>query len=77
MQNLLISVPDKLIARMRASIPARQRSKIIARLIDEEIKKRETLLYECAAAVEADNGLHKEMEEWKVTLGDGINNGSW
>ena len=77
MEKLLISVPDKLAIRMRASIPARQRSKVITCLIDAEVKKREKLLYECAAAVEADSLLHQEMEEWSVVLGDGIKNGSW
>ncbi|MBV8801613.1 MAG: hypothetical protein JO131_01365 [Gammaproteobacteria bacterium] len=77
MKNILISVPDTLATRMRASIPTRQRSKTIARLIDEEVKKREKLLYDCARAVEAETALSKEMEEWNGTLNDGIQHESW
>jgi hypothetical protein len=77
MEKFLISMPDNLATRMRASIPVRQRSKTIVRLIDEEVKKRERLLYECAIAVEKDASLNQEMKEWDVTLSDGVKNGSW
>lgn len=72
MQKVLISLPDQLASRLRATIPARQRSKIITRLIEAEVKRREKALYECALAVESDAALTKEMEEWDVTLTDGL-----
>lgn len=72
MEKILISLPDQLAARMRASIPARQRSKIITHLIEEEIEKRERILYECALAVEKDENLRQEMAEWDITLNDGL-----
>ena len=74
---MLISIPDAIASRMRAAIPQRQRSKVIVRLIEAEIDKREKALYECAVAVENDAVLNKEMEDWDVTLSDGINNESW
>ena len=77
MNKILISMPDQLAARMRAAIPARQRSKIITDLIEKEIKKREQSLYECAAAVEKDATLHNEMKDWDVTLQDGLDDESW
>lgn len=73
MEKVLISLPDQLASRMRAAIPARQRSKIITNLIEKEIEKRERALYECALAVENDIALRQEMEEWNVTLDDGLN----
>lgn len=76
MKKVLISVPDELAARMRATIPARQRSKTIAKLIEKEITKREQSLYECAIAVEKDTKLREEMEEWNVTLSDGVDDES-
>jgi hypothetical protein len=45
--------------------------KIIARLIEKSIKRRERALYECALAVENDKVLQQEMSEWDVTLNDG------
>lgn len=73
MEKILISLPDQLAVRMRATIPSRQRSKIFTHLIEEEIEKRERILYECALAVEKDNDLRQEMDEWNVTLNDGLN----
>lgn len=72
MEKILISLPDQLATRLRSAIPARQRSKIITHLIEEEIEKREKALFECARAVEKDSQLHQEMEEWDVTLMDGL-----
>ncbi len=75
--KVLISLPDELGARMQAVIPTRQRSKIIAALLEEEIKRRERELYECALAVEQDEQLNAEMADWDVTVGDGLEVESW
>jgi metal-responsive CopG/Arc/MetJ family transcriptional regulator len=75
--KVLISLPDELGARMQAVIPTRQRSKIIAALLEEEITRRERALYECALAVEQDEQLNVEMAEWDVTVGDGLEVESW
>jgi len=72
MQKILISIPDRLASRMRATIPSRQRSKVITHLIEEEIERRERALYECALAVEKDSALRDEMAEWDITLDDGL-----
>jgi hypothetical protein len=74
MQKILISVPDNLAVRMRATLPARQRSSIIVHLIEAEVEKREHYLFECASEVEKDKVLRDEMDEWDITLGDGIEN---
>ena len=77
MTKVLISMPDRIASRMRASIPQKQRSKVIVQLIEKEIEKREKALYECAAAVEQDNELNQEMKDWNVTLQDGLTDESW
>jgi hypothetical protein len=77
MTKVLISVPEKLAMRMRATIPPRQRSKTIAHLIEKEVLRREQALYECAIAVEKDAALNKEMQEWDTTLEDGLEDESW
>jgi metal-responsive CopG/Arc/MetJ family transcriptional regulator len=66
MAKVLISIPDKIASRMRASIPKKQRSKVIVQLIEKEIEKREKALYECALAVEQDHALNQEMNDWVV-----------
>jgi hypothetical protein len=77
MKKILISMSDQLASRIRSTIPARQRSKTIAKLIEKEIEKREKALFECALAVEKDSSLEKEMKDWDITIGDGLNNDSW
>ena len=70
MQRILM--PDILAARMKAALPTGQRSKVIARILEEEIDRRESELYECAMAVEADTALNEELEAWESTTGDGV-----
>ena len=41
-------------------------------LLKKEISKKEDQLYRCAEEIERDSALNKEMEEWGVTTGDGI-----
>ena len=77
MQKVLVSLPDDLAARMRAVMPNRQRSRIIAEILEKEINRREKELYECAKGVEADDALNKEMSDWNITAGDGIEPESW
>lgn len=78
MEKILLSLPHELALRLRAAFPARQRSSIITRLIEKELKKREEALYQCACQVEKDQTLHQEMDAWKVTLQDGLDsNESW
>ena len=75
--KILVSLPDDLVMRMRAVIPNRQRSQIIAKLLGRELKKREQELYKCACDVEMDEKLNQEMADWEVTVGDGIEPESW
>jgi len=72
MHKVLISLPDQLINRMRTIIPERQRSKILASLLEGEIIKREKMLYECALAVENDEALKSDLAAWNVTVDDGL-----
>ncbi len=77
MEKILVSLPDDLVRRMRTVIPNRQRSKVVAGLLENEVKQRELALYNCARDVEADELLNKEMAEWETTTEDGLNNETW
>lgn len=77
MEKILISIPDNLASRFRAIIPAKQRSKLIATLLEKEILKKEHALYECACAAEGDRSLNEEMADWDIAAGDGIDDESW
>ena len=77
MQKVLVSVPDDLIGRMKVVIPSGQRSKILTRLLEDEVTLRETKLYQLAREVENDKSLNAEMEDWNTTAGDGIDAEPW
>ncbi len=77
MEKMLISVPDEVAIRFRTTVPSRQRSKVVVRLIEKEIEKREMALYQCALDVEKDEKLHEEMEDWNVTIKDGLDDEAW
>ncbi|MGZ3580376.1 MAG: hypothetical protein ACXWMH_05410 [Syntrophales bacterium] len=77
MRKVLVSIPDNLADRMKAIIPPRQRSKVLVKLLEDEVKRRESELYQCALEVESDQALSTEMEDWNTTTGDGIDAESW
>lgn len=67
-EKIMISLPSDLSARLRATVPTRQHSKLIAELLEVEIQKREQALYECAVAVENDKKLNNDMKDWETLL---------
>jgi len=77
MHKVLVSIPDNLADRMKAIIPPRQRSKILVKLLEDEVKRREAELHQCALEVENDQALNAEMKDWDITIGDGIDAESW
>ena len=77
MEKVLISIPEQLATRMRATIPSRTRSKAIAKLIEQEVVLRERNLLECAQKVEEDQQLNQEMKAWDLTLTDGLEDETW
>jgi hypothetical protein len=62
---------------MKVHIPPGKRSKVLSELIEKEIERREKALYQCACEVEEDDALNREMEDWNVTIGDGIDSETW
>ncbi|MBS0359175.1 MAG: hypothetical protein JSS53_07900 [Proteobacteria bacterium] len=72
--KVMISLPDALATRMRAVIPNRQRSKLFATLLEEEINKREKELYMRALDLENNKGSAQEESDWETNFGgDGLN----
>ena len=68
--KVMFSLPDKLVSRMRAVIPPRERSKIAAALFEKEISARERNLYLNARALEESVGLKEEMDVWDNEFGE-------
>lgn len=77
MENVLISLPEKLATRMREVLPRGERSQTIAQLLAREINKREKHLTQAAQALEKDQHLQQDMKAWEVTLNDGLGDEAW
>ncbi len=75
--QMLLSIPNEIATRWKAAIPARQRSKVVAQLMEKELEARENDLYQCAVAVEKDQALQRDMQDWDATLQDGLDDESW
>jgi metal-responsive CopG/Arc/MetJ family transcriptional regulator len=76
-EKILISLPHDLAVRMRTYIAPRQRSKLIAGIIKEEVEKREQALYQSACMAEKDQTLNDNMKEFNITLNDGMTDEAW
>ena len=73
--KIMFSFPDQLVIRMKAAIPQRERSKVIAILLEKEIATREQGLYLRAKELEKNVGLKNEMTSWDNQFGeDGLEN---
>jgi hypothetical protein len=73
--KVMFSLPNQLVIRMKATIPARERSKIAAALLEKEISAREKSLYLCAKELESCTELKEEMSVWDNDFGqDGLDN---
>jgi hypothetical protein len=75
-QQLLLHLPEDLVRRLKRSVPARQRSKFIQDLLEQALPPdgvvEDDPLYLAALAVERDEALTAEMNEWgTVTVADG------
>ena len=71
--KVMFSFPDQLVTRMKASIPSRDRSRVMSILLEKEIDMREQHLYLFAKELEESQGLRDEMATWGNEFGqDGL-----
>ena len=71
--KVMFSIPADINARMRAFIPARQRSQVVTALLRQELDRREKILFNNAKALEQCEGLNQEMAQWDDSfIGDGL-----
>ena len=69
--RITLSIPDEVAHRFQASVPARQRSRLVTRLLEQELKERDNSLAAACRAANRDKALEKEIEEWQA-FEDGI-----
>lgn len=71
--KVMFSFSEHLVNRMKAAIPRRERSKVIAKLLEKEIDSREKGLYLCAKELEECIALREETAFWDSEFGqDGL-----
>ena len=66
--QLLLHIPDTLAERFKQTVPARQRSAFVAKLLEKALPVEEDPLYLAALEVEQDLALGTEMREWREGL---------
>ena len=69
--RVTLSIPDPIAARFRAAIQPRRRSRVVTRLIEQELTRRDNTLADACRAANRDKALQKEINEWQ-SFDDGI-----
>jgi len=64
--RITLSLPDDLARRFLAAIPDRKRSAIVARLLEEELRRHEKQLEQACRAANQDAALATETTEWQA-----------
>jgi hypothetical protein len=63
---MTFSLPDSLAQRFLASVPFRERSATVAKLLEKEVAKREKALEAACHAANADEALNADIDEWQA-----------
>lgn len=69
--RITLSIPDVLAHQFQSAVPARQRSKLVAHLLQEELLKRGDRLAAACRSANRDQALEREIDEWQ-SFEDGI-----
>jgi metal-responsive CopG/Arc/MetJ family transcriptional regulator len=69
--RVTLTLPDHLAKRFLVTIPSRERSATVARLLEQDLARREQALEAACLAANADTALAAEIEEWQA-FDDGL-----
>jgi hypothetical protein len=72
MTTVRFSLPEEIIQSLNQLVPHQQQDQFVAKALRKALEQQEQALYECALAVEQDEELNAELDDWQVTLTDGI-----
>ena len=72
MTTIHFSLPEEIISSLHQFVPADQQDQFVASVLRKALEQQEQALYECALAVEQDEELNAEIDDWHVTRTDGI-----
>ena len=69
--RITLSIPDTVARQFQKAVPARQRSRFVARLLEQELSERADSLAAACCAANRDKALEREINEWQ-SFDDGI-----
>ena len=69
--RMTLSIPDAVAHRFQAAVPARQRSRLVTRLLEQELSEQDSSLAAACRAANRDQALAGEIDEWQ-SFDDGM-----
>jgi len=69
--RITLSIPDPVARKFQAVVPARQRSSLVTRLLEQELSSREDALAAACHSANRDKKLKAEVVEWQ-SFDDGV-----
>jgi len=69
--RVTLSIPDPIAERFRAAIRPRRRSRVVTRLIEQELVRRDNTLAEACRSANRDKELQREIDDWQ-SFDDGV-----
>ena len=69
--RMTLSIPDTVAHRFQVAVPLRQRSRLIAHLLEGVLAKHEDSLAMACRAANRDKVLEREIEDWQ-SFEDGV-----
>jgi hypothetical protein len=64
--RMTLSIPDAVAHRFQAAVPPRKRSRLVTRLLEQELSERDNTLAAACRAANRDTALQREMDEWQA-----------
>lgn len=64
--RMTFSLPDDLAQKFLATVPNRERSMTVAKLLEQELSQRENKLAAACHAANEDESLNAEIAEWQA-----------
>ncbi len=69
--RMTLSIPDAVAHRFQAAVPARQRSRLVTRLLEQALSQHDDTLASACRAANRDKKLQREIDEWQ-SFDDGV-----
>jgi len=69
--KLTLSIPDALARRFQVAVPPRQRSRLVARLLEDLLSRHEDSLAAACRAANRDKAHEQEIDDWQA-FDDGV-----